>query len=683
MISESSLPIRRLTLYKHGVAFVQRQGDLSGEEVRLVFRADEVNDALKSLLAIDRRGGQVLGIHYATPADEAARLAESPITLSDDHSLVDLLRSLRGWRVRLVTGDATQSQTLAGQLLGVDLADERPLRDSAVALLDEASGAVLALPLRAVRQIFLMEERAQQDLRFFLETSRSEEMHRTITVRLSAGDHDLAVSYLIPSPTWRVSYRLVAEAVAAETGGSAPSEAAPQVQRSGTLLLQGWGLFDNRLEEDLEGVSVTLVAGQPISFVYDLAASRIPPRPVVQDAARVAAGPVEFEPAVQDAFGGAVAASAPAGRETLYSTRSARMMPMSAPMAAASIQQLAKQTSAAAGSELGELFQYEVVAPVTVRRGESALVPILNAQLPYRRELLFNERKLPDHPVAALRFANATGLVLERGPVTVLEDGAYHGEALVPFTREGGEVYLAFSVELGIKIDVARSMSQETAGIRIVGALLEMKQATVNRTTYRLESSLATAHAVTIEHPIWIGADLVDTPAPEARTSEVYRWTITCPPRRATTFTVAERRYDWQASQLLDVAYANLQEFFRRRWLDAETVGRIRALLDERAAIARNVDEIGRLEMERQEIYAREEQLRKNMAALGTAGDEGALRKQVVAQLQTSEDRLGALLERMAALNEENTRREEAIAAQLVAIAVGDTSGPGQASGGA
>src|SRR6185295_13704040 len=102
------------------------------------------------------------------------------------------------------------------------------------------------------------------------------------TLRLSEGAHDLAVSYLVPSPTWRVSYRLVAEAEAASPAADKKDGAAP-APKQGKLLLQGWGLFDNRLEEDLEDVQVTLVAGQPISFIYDLAASRIPHRPTVQD----------------------------------------------------------------------------------------------------------------------------------------------------------------------------------------------------------------------------------------------------------------------------------------------------------------------------------------------------------------------------------------------------------------
>ena len=110
------------------------------------------------------------------------------------------------------------------------------------------------------------------------------------------------VSYLVPCPTWRVSYRLVAEAATPDE--PATSAESDREDRRGELLLQGWGLFDNRLEEDLNDVNVRLVAGQPISFIYDLTTSRIPQRPVVQDEARIASGPVQFDEALPPMPGG-------------------------------------------------------------------------------------------------------------------------------------------------------------------------------------------------------------------------------------------------------------------------------------------------------------------------------------------------------------------------------------------
>ena len=237
--------MRRLTLYKHGVGVVEREGAFSGEALRLVFRAAEVNDALKSLLVLDRRGGQVLGIDYQTPADQAARLAEGPLDLSPDHTLLDLLRALRGAHVRLVAGSGTQVQEVSGRLLGTEVAEGDPARRALVPVWDEDAGAVRTLPLGALREVALTEDRPAQDVRHFLDTSRSEESRRTVTVRLSPGEHDLAVSYLVPSPTWRVSYRLVAEfgpgRGRGRSGGRAPARARNRGPGGGRCCCRGGG----------------------------------------------------------------------------------------------------------------------------------------------------------------------------------------------------------------------------------------------------------------------------------------------------------------------------------------------------------------------------------------------------------------------------------------------------------
>ncbi len=340
----------------------------------------------------------------------------------------------------------------------------------------------------------------------------------------------------------------------------------------------------------------------------------------------------------------------------------------------ASLADVGQQSIAATGSDLGELFQYQVVAPVTVGRGASALVPILTAQLPYRRELLFNQQKLPQHPVAALRFTNDTGLVLERGPVTVLEDGQYRGEAVIPFTKGGSGVFLAFAVELGVTVRPASSARTETAGLRIERALLWTKQARVIETAYRIASDLEAAESVTIEHPIRPGHELLATRPPDEQTADWYRWVVPCPPQSATTFVVMQRAFEWQQHELLDLSYDALRDFLARRWLDGTTLERIRALLQDRQAIARNTQEVADLQAERDRIYQREEQLRKNLAALSTTGQEAALRQHVFTQLQVSEGRLEALDRRIDALHEHNRQRQASLGAALDGLVVDDTS---------
>jgi ferritin-like metal-binding protein YciE len=83
-----------------------------------------------------------------------------------------------------------------------------------------------------------------------------------------------------------------------------------------------------------------------------------------------------------------------------------------------------------------------------------------------------------------------------------------------------------------------------------------------------------------------------------------------------------------------------------------------------------NRAEIERLTEERKELFAREEQIRHNLSALSTTGDEGALRKRAVAHLQESEDRLDAIQGQIAALQEEIARRQAAIEERLANLQV-------------
>ena len=115
------LPIRRMILYKHGVGYFERRGSVSGTELRLSFPRAAMDDVLKSLVALDLGDGQIHGVDFETPEDRAAQIARGSIHLSDDRSLLDLLRDLRGRRVRLFAG----KDSVEGQVLGVDVDEAR------------------------------------------------------------------------------------------------------------------------------------------------------------------------------------------------------------------------------------------------------------------------------------------------------------------------------------------------------------------------------------------------------------------------------------------------------------------------------------------------------------------------------------------------------------------------------
>ncbi|MBI1282471.1 MAG: hypothetical protein GC179_30370 [Anaerolineaceae bacterium] len=652
----AQLPVREMVLYKHGVGFFVREGSLSGENTVLTFRQDEINDVLKSLAVFDRSGGQVLGIHYQTPMDKAARLASSSIRLSDNGSLHSLLAGLRGRSVELGFETASgTSEAIRGRVIGID-DPPRPNPQSSVSNLAEELISVLAddgqvrvFRLGALRALRIQDAQSSHDLTYFLDTSMSEDVRRTVNVRLSAGEHQLVVYYVAPSPTWRVSYRLVAEEDKEGEGNS------------GKALLQGWGLFDNRLEEDLENVQVTLVAGQPISFIYDLYASRIPTRPTVKDEARVAPGPVEFEGAFDELDDVELAASPKSAK--MYARMERPMGAMNLPAAPApaafgasrppSREVFAQSTPAAAtAKEAGEFFQYEVTAPVSVKRGESALVPIIGSEIKYERELLYNRAKLPDHPVVALRFSNTTGLTLERGPVTVVENWDYKGEAVIPFTKDGNSVYVPFAVELGVRITENQKRDTETTGLNIKDAMMVFEQYETSRTTYFIENTTTKPVTIMIEAPknlFWL---LHDTPEPDIETATERRWKVSLPARAKTEFVTQLRQRTYRRENVQNLDYRSLQEFVAKGWLDDAIRGVLGNMLDEANAIQQANARVHALEVETGKLHKQQEQLRANLSTLQSTGEEAALRNRMLGQLESSQDRLEAIENEINNLNQ-------------------------------
>jgi hypothetical protein len=648
-----------MTLYKHGVGFFERRAKLEGENVEFSFRVDEMNDILKSLTAIDWDGGQVLGIDYATPQSREELLAGCSIRLAEDHSFGDLLVSLRGRRVRLTL---EQEERATGTLLGLDKergvrpdTTSKPLATSLVSLLLDDTDRVLKVTLEQVQGVEILDERAASDLRFFLQTALAQEEYRQVMIRLTPGEHDLSVSYIAPAPTWRVSYRLVA--ADADADDSAHTE-----EGSRRALLLGWGIFDNRLEEDLEGISLSLVAGMPISFVYDLYTPFTPERPVVEEEARVASAPIEFEQALADDMPRSMAMM----RETPAAKSLAAMPPPPRARTAISQDVLRQATPVTAtGEELGELFQYTIATPVTVGRGQSAMVPIISSELSYQKDLLYNGSKLAEHPVATLRLENKTGLTLERGPVTVIERGDYVGEALLPFTVPGGEVTVPHAVELGVKVREEEGSSREICGLNVRGSYLHIEEWHIRWREYQLSNSTDEAITVLVEHPRTVDYDLFDTAEPKEQTEQYLRFEMTTPARRETRFRVKERRLMSRREELHRQSHQGLRRYLRQGLIDGETQAKLSELLKLWERIADDEQALKEIDDQRQQLYKAQQQIQGNMGALSTTGKEGTLRARYVEQLATSEDQLRMLESKESDLKAEIESLKAEIEAQI------------------
>src|SRR5262249_20157665 len=142
---------------------------------------------------------------------------------------------------------------------------------------------------------------------------------------------------------------------------------------------------------------------------------------------------------------------------------------------------------------LGDLCEYQIEHPVTIRRNQSALVPIVLRPFEGRPVLLHNRATRPRNPMRCVELKNTTGLTLEGGPLTVLEGGSYVGEAMLDTTKPGVLRLVPYAVELAVHdLDNVDSHQESVHRVVIRDGQITRHWLRVQQTTYHLDSKSPT-----------------------------------------------------------------------------------------------------------------------------------------------------------------------------------------------
>ena len=115
----AELPIRQIILYKHGIGYFERSGQLGpNDSAQLDFKAEEMNDVLKSLTIQQSGAGKVAGLRYDSSDPLDKKLAEFPFRIAPGQPLTGILDQLKGAVVELRSGAETIRGTLvSGRLV--------------------------------------------------------------------------------------------------------------------------------------------------------------------------------------------------------------------------------------------------------------------------------------------------------------------------------------------------------------------------------------------------------------------------------------------------------------------------------------------------------------------------------------------------------------------------------------
>ena len=134
---------------------------------------------------------------------------------------------------------------------------------------------------------------------------------------------------------------------------------------------------------------------------------------------------------------------------------------------------MADVEAAASGGALGELFEYKLKQPVTVRRNQSAMVPVVQHEVAVERVSLWSAARGVVQPLRAVWLTNDTGLTLDGGSLTLVEGGAFAGEGLVEAIKPGEKRFVSYAVDLGVRVTAApQDSGRRVSRIRIASSVM-------------------------------------------------------------------------------------------------------------------------------------------------------------------------------------------------------------------
>lgn len=640
----ADLPVREVILYKHGVAYFTRAGQLQpGETARLEFKAGDMNDVLKSLTVTDRNGAKVTSVRYDASEPLEKRLENFPFAVGDGSSLAAFLDQLKGARVELKLG----GETVAGAIVSARLvaASEKQAEQQTVTLLDD-SGEIRRYDLSAASAVKFADPKLQALLKDYLTVlsqAHSKDRRSIYIDSTGSAARELIARYTIPSPVWKSSYRLVFGVESQPT-------------------LEGWAIVDNTTGEDWSNVRLSVVSGKPISFITQLYPPKYITRPEAELAENQAVAPVVLQGGI---IGGVVSAAAappsPAMAKAPQRIRVGGNAGIGGGFGGGAYRDAANVESSVAasaeGSDAGELFEYSFSSPVTVKKGESAMLPFLQQKIDTRKLLIYME-SFGLHPMDAAEITNNTGKTLDGGPITVYESNTYAGEALVETVKAGDKRLITYGVDLGTRVTTKWDTSSNVVReVHFRRGVLTTRSAIEETRTYTIHNVDAKPKTLIIEHAERSGYKLLNQ-TPAERTANAYRFEVKLASSGNASFPVKEERVFDQTWAVSDMAPDFLAAWIENKPLSDAQRRELEQIIQKKREIADNQAAQKRAENDIADLTQDQQRTRANIQSLNNVSGQQELVQQYARQLASSESKLAALRDTQAQLRRSRTTLE-------------------------
>jgi hypothetical protein len=661
----SDLPVRKVVLYKNGVGYFEHAGAVNGNErVAIDFTSSQLNDVLQSLTALDDKGGKVSAVSYNSTTPIEQQLSSLSLGLRDFPATIYVYQALRGQRVE-VTGAGAP---LAGRLVNVEFRKETDKNgnssdDHYFLIVETDAGALRTAELTDAVSVRMVDPSLQKEFASYLEIIGSAQnqqgRHLTLEDR-GEGERQLQVSYISEVPVWKSTYRIVF-----------PREA------NGNATVQGWAVVDNTVGVDWNNVQLSLVAGAPQSFVQPLSQPLYTNRPTVPIATVGQSLPVTHEAAEmaeQKVLRQQLNGESRNWIATQAEEVGAAPMPMAPPPMAnmapgnsgfadgnvgrASNGAMGSMFGSGSGNGMGygggvyrasdameqgdvstnafdDFFEYALAQPVTIHKNESAMVPILQQELPASHVTLWSDRE--PRPLRAIWLDNQSKLTLDSGSFSIFENGEFAGEGLLDPIHPGEKRLLSYAVDQAVKVHPEGFHNTRTLRhIAVHDGVMVETTSEVTENTYTITNAGDEARDVVVERARRPHAELESETKPAETTATAYRFKVSVDAHQSAQLHVTERANLSETIRIGTPQFNNGDILVTTSKYSPELEKKLQPAIDAEAALADLNRKLAENNQQQQTLTSDEARDRDNVTAL--KGNDAA--KRFVEELNQAEDNL-------------------------------------------
>ena len=666
--ADTALPLKRIALFSSGVAYFEHSGNVRSSqgptEILLPFDSGAVNDALKSLVVNDPASTSP-SVRYASQNTLERTLKSLKIDLSGTPGIGDILNSLKGAELEVAAPFTIKGRIIAveyrhsaappvGQQYGYPPA--RPAEEAWVSLF--TSEGIRSIAIRDIASFRFTDGRINSDLNRALDlimTSRDENTRNLFLTLNGTASRNVSFSYVIPSPVWKVSYRL-------DLAGSTP-------------FLQGWAIVDNDSDTDWQNVQLSLVIGRPVSFIQNL----YPPYRLTRPTLPLAIAGIAESRTYESGYGAPERAS----RLSMMAREASPSMEMAmdevsensygsymqAPQAAPSVSGGTMQT--AAGSTAGDQFLFTLKNPVTLERRQSAMLPLVEGAVKAEKTLIFSGSRAASgssiNPGISAELTNTSGMKLPAGPITVYDGGTYAGDALIEFFPVNEKRFISYGEDLSVTGNVSSSNIRNITGVSVSGGVMTIIRRQSYEKVYTIRNASDEAKKLIVEHPILTGYDLAEPATADDRTGSLYRFKHNLAAKQTLTFKVRE---ETPISERVTLAQLRPETFLSYA-SNHEIPSNVRAVLSRAIELKKTADDAAaaqlQLENQQSRLISEQDRIRRNLEAAGSQTPQG---QDYLKRLSSLDSDIDALNTRINAATRETEKANKAYADYLTTISI-------------